>query len=107
MLNRVIFRAIGWMRFVITLPHKERGEDYLMVAIIAGKNMLIDGVNLVRHLSMSTMMADSLKVKKFVTAPSIKARYNAQVPIVIYAPEGYEVQYRVWEVSNQTYQAIK
>jgi ecotin len=36
-------------RFVIVLPHKERGEeDSFKVELIVGKEMLVDGVNLVR-----------------------------------------------------------
>ena len=39
----------GMQRFVIVLPHKERGtEDAFKVEIIPGKTMLTDGVNLVR-----------------------------------------------------------
>lgn len=39
----------GFERFVITLPHEERGEDDAYgVEIIVGREMLTDGVNLVR-----------------------------------------------------------
>ena len=39
----------GMDRFVITLPHKERGEeDAFIVEIIVGRKMLTDGVNRVR-----------------------------------------------------------
>ena len=39
----------GLERFVIVLPEKERGaEDAFRVEIIVGKEMLTDGVNLVR-----------------------------------------------------------
>jgi ecotin len=39
----------GMERFVIVLPHKERGEeDAFRVELIAGKIMETDGVNLVR-----------------------------------------------------------
>ena len=39
----------GMQRFVIVLPHKERGEDEsFRVEIIVGKQMLTDGVNQVR-----------------------------------------------------------
>ncbi len=124
----------GMIRFVITLPQKERGdEDNFMVEIVTGKDLLVDGVNLVRlgsniethtlegwgysyyevtgsSMTMSTRMAvpdNSAKVTKFVIAPSIKVRYNSRLPIVVYAPEGYRVQYRIWESSNKTSQAKK
>src|SRR5262245_38884664 len=39
----------GMERFVIVLPHKERGEEgFFKVELIVGKEMLTDGVNLVR-----------------------------------------------------------
>ena len=39
----------GQLRYVIQLPHKERGEDdNFQVEIIVGKEMLTDGVNTVR-----------------------------------------------------------
>jgi len=39
----------GMERFVIVLPHKDRGEeDAFRVEIIVGKEMLTDGVNVVR-----------------------------------------------------------
>ena len=39
----------GMERFVIVLPHKERGEeDSFRLEIIVGKEMLTDGVNQVR-----------------------------------------------------------
>src|SRR5512136_1307686 len=39
----------GMERFVIVLQHKERGEeDNFQVEIIVGKEMLTDGVNVVR-----------------------------------------------------------
>ncbi len=41
--------AEGMERFVIELPHKERGEeDAFMVELIVGKEMQTDGVNKVR-----------------------------------------------------------
>lgn len=125
----------GMTRFVISLPHKERGEeDNFMVEIITGKNMLTDGINLVRlantietrslkgwgysyfevsgnsSSAISTLMAtpENLpKVTTFVTAPSIKVPYNSRIPLVIYTPEDYEVQYRIWQASSQIEQAKK
>ena len=121
-------------RFVIVLPHKERGEeDAFKVEIIVGKEMLTDGVNLVRlgntieprtlegwgytyyevtgsSETISTLMAPpegAPMVKKFVTAAPLQIAYNSRLPIVVYAPKGYEVHYRIWQASKETWQATK
>jgi len=113
----------GMERFVIVLPEKKgTQESAFKVEIVAGKEMLTDGVNLFRlgnaieartlegwgytyyevtgsQQTMSTMMAvpeKSLKVKQFVAAPSILVQYNSRLPIVVYAPEGFKVKYRIW-----------
>jgi ecotin len=122
----------GMERFVIVLPHKERGEeDGFKVEIIAGQEMLTDGVNLVRlgnaieprnlegwgytyyevtgsSETISTLMAPpegAPKVKAFVTAAPLHVRYNSRLPIVVYAPRGYEVRYRIWSASETTLEA--
>ena len=124
----------GMERYVIVLPHKERGEeDSFKVEIIVGKEMLTDGVNLVRLANtinerplegwgytyyevtgssqvISTMMAPpegSPMVKKFVTASPLQIRYNSRLPIVVYVPKGYEVRYRIWKTSETTSNAEK
>ncbi len=113
----------GMERFVIVLPHKERGEeDAFRVELVAGREMLTDGVNIVRlactleprplkgwgytfyevggsPLVMSTLMAPpegAPKVKRFVTGPRLHIAYNSRLPIVVYAPAGYEIRYRIW-----------
>jgi ecotin len=117
----------GMQRFVIALPHKERGEeDDFRVEIIVGKQMLTDGVNLVRLANaieartlegwgytyyevtgpsetLSTLMAPpegAPKVEAFVTAAPLQVRYNSRLPIVVYAPRGYAVRYRIWSASE-------
>ena len=124
----------GMERFVILLPHKERGEeDAFKVELIVGKEMLVDGVNLVRLANtietrplegwgytyyevtgsseaLSTMMAPpegTPKVQKFVTASPLHIAYNSRLPIVVYAPKGYEVRYRIWKASQHTRKANK
>ena len=124
----------GMERFVIVLPHKERGEeDSFQVELIVGKEMLTDGVNLVRLANtiearplegwgytyyevtgpsetVSTRMAPPAgapQVKKFVTAPPLHIAYNSRLPIVVYAPTGYEVRYRIWRASKKTSKAEK
>lgn len=117
----------GAERFVIVLPHKERGdENAFNVEIIVGKEMLTDGVNLVRLANtieqrtlqgwgyvyyevtgssdtISTLMAPpegTPLVKTFVTVNPLHVRYNSRVPIVVYVPKGYEVRYRIWRASK-------
>ena len=124
----------GMERFVIVLSHKERGEeDAFQVEIIVGKDTLTDGVNLVglantieaRSLegwgytyyevtgsseTLSTLMAPpegTPQVKTFVTAAPLHIAYNSRLPIVVYAPTGYEVRYRIWEASKVTKKAEK
>jgi ecotin len=124
----------GMERFVIVLPHKERGEeDVFQVEIIVGKEMLTDGVNLVRlgntieprplagwgytyyevigsSETMSTMMAPppgAPMVSRFVTAPPLHVRYNSRLPIVVYVPKGYEVRYRIWQAPEAAEKAEK
>ena len=124
----------GMERYVIVLPHKERGEeDSFKVELIVGKEMLTDGVNLVRLANtinerplegwgytyyevngssqvISTMMAPpegSPMVKKFVTASPLQIQYNSRLPIVVYVPKGYEVRYRIWKTSETTSNAEK
>ena len=122
----------GMERFVIALPHKERGEeDSFRVELIVGKEILTDGVNLVRlgntieprplqgwgytyyevtgpSQTLSTMMAPpegSPMVKTFVSAAPLHIRYNSRLPIVIYVPKGYEARYRIWEAAEVTEKA--
>jgi len=122
----------GMERFVILLPHKERGEeDQFGVELVAGREMLTDGVNLVRlgtrieprplkgwgytyyevtgsSATMSTMMAPppgAPQVKQFVSASPLRIAYNSRLPVVVYAPRGYQVRYRIWSAPEAFVQA--
>ena len=124
----------GTDRFVIVLPHKERGEENdFMVEIIAGKTMLTDGVNQMRlgniikprplrgwgytyyevseePTAMSTLIGvpeGTVKVKQFVSSSPLKIRYNSRLPIVVYVPKGLKVQYRIWKASETVKKAEK
>ncbi len=117
----------GMQRIVITLPHKERGEeDAFKVELLPGKMMMTDGVNRVRlnlqietkplkgwgytyydvagdDKGMSTMIgvpAGTQSIKSFVAGQPLTIRYNSRLPIVIYAKEGMEVRYRIWRADN-------
>lgn len=118
----------GMERFVIVLPHKTRKEEVnFKVELIAGKMLETDGVNLVslgngieaRPLKgwgytyyevsknsqlISTMMAapeGGKKVRQFVTGRPLQIHYNSRLPIVVYAPKGYEVKYRIWSAPEE------
>ena len=115
---------VGMERFVILLPHKERGEeDNFRVEIVVGREMLTDGVNRVRlanrieprplqgwgytyyevtgpSTTMSTLMAPhpgAPQVEEFVSAAPLRIAYNSRLPVVVYVPQGFEVRYRIWE----------
>ncbi len=119
----------GMERFIITLPDKDRSEDAnFKVELIPGKVMLTDGVNQMRHgstieprpltgwgytyyevtgqdLAMGTLMAAPEGVQKteqFVPGTPILIRYNSRLPVVIYAPRGYDIRYRIWSAGETT-----
>lgn len=118
----------GQTRLVVALPHKERGEENaFMVEIVVGRTIETDGVNRVmlgNHLEAQTLkgwgypfytvggkgeIASTLigvpkgtpRVKKFVASKPLKIRYNSRLPIVVYAPKGYELRYRIWKTSEE------
>jgi ecotin len=42
----------------------------------------------------------SEKIKQFVSGTPLLIRYNSRLPIVVYAPEGYEIKYRTWTAGD-------
>ena len=118
----------GMERFVIVLPHKERGEEEaLKVELMPGKMMETDGVNLYSlggalvqknlegwaysfyefaegPVKMTMMKPGATPVKKFVSGQSLLTHYNSRMPIVIYAPAGCEIRYRIWK-ADETFTA--
>ena len=118
----------GMERFVIELPHRDRGEENsYKVEIIPGKTMMTDGVNRMslglsveakplkgwgytfyqvkgKAIGMSTLIgvpAGTKKVKKFVQGKPLIIRYNSRLPVVIYAPKGTEIRWRIWEAPDE------
>lgn len=118
----------GMERFVIVLPHKERSEEgEFQVELVAGQTMMTDGVNVMRMgvqiesrplvgwgytfyevtgkpIAISTLIAPppgAPKVKKFVSGTPLQINYNSRLPVVIYAPKGIEVRYRIWEAPQE------
>jgi len=113
----------GMVRHVLQLP-KQDDESAFKVELIVGKTVQVDEGNRyffggkieketikgwgfprynVSKLGpmAGTRMAtnpDTPKVTRFVTlgGEPYFIRYNSRLPIVVYAPEGVEVRYRVW-----------
>ena len=44
------------------------------------------------------------KVSRFIAlgGEPYLIRYNSRLPIVVYAPEGVEIRYRIWSASPET-----
>ncbi len=118
----------GMTRFVIELPHKERGDDNnYKVELFVGKEMEVDGVNQVRlggkieakplkgwgftyyELRKFGPAASTLigvrpgpaPIKQVVNVPPLTIRYNSRIPVVVYVPKGGEVNYRIWKADEK------
>ncbi|MDU1892213.1 MAG: serine protease inhibitor ecotin [Dysgonomonas sp.] len=108
----------GMVRYVIYLD-KHEDESLYKVEIVPGKVMSVDcnhhslmgkleekdlqgwGYTYYNFTSngqtRSTMMAcNKPNEEKFVQSMGLMVRYNSKLPIVVYAPKGYEIKYRVW-----------
>lgn len=119
--------AAGKTRHVILLPHKERGaEDDVKVEIVAGRTIDTDGVNTTRFGGefrekdvpgwgfsyyevdalgppLSTRIAPTAgtpTVKSFAPGPRMLVRYNSRLPLVVYAPAGTEIRWRLWRADG-------
>ncbi len=57
----------------------------------------------------ATMMGcnDKKMIEKTVYAQPTKVRYNSRLPIVVYAPKGYTVEYRTWSADNKMVKATQ
>lgn len=124
----------GMVRHVVRLPEQD-DESMFRVELIAGKTVQVDRVNryffagkieeeiiegwgfpryIIRELGP---MAGTLigvdpnepKVNRFVAlgGEPLLIRYNSRLPVVIYAPEGVEIRYRVWSADPKTKVAEK
>jgi len=119
----------GSVRYVLQLP-KLDDESTHKVELIVGKTVLLDEKNqyffggqireetikgwgfpryIVSEIGpmAGTRMAiepNAPKVNRFITlgGEPYLIRYNSRLPIVMYAPEGVEVRYRIWSVDSET-----
>ena len=108
----------------IAAQTKNADADTVRVEIIVGKTMQVD-CN--RHFLTGTLQEETLQgwgytyyqfqssghagstrmacppasrpSTAFVAAPGITVAYNPKLPLVIYTPQGYSVQYRLWQAT--------
>jgi ecotin len=118
----------GMIRYVLQLPKLDEESDS-RVELIVGRTVEVDAGNryffagkieeqtitgwgfpryLVSKLGpmAGTLMAidpNAPKVKRFVmlAGEPFFVRYNSRLPIVVYAPEGVDVRYRVWSAAPE------
>ena len=122
----------GQARHVIWLAEQPH-EELLKVEIVPGKLMMTDcntrglmGDFTKKDLSgwgysyyqldnvagpIATMMAcpDNTKKEAFVPVlgDNFTLGYNSKLPVVVYAPKGVEVRYRIWSASEQLQSALE
>ena len=119
--------APGMTQFVINLPSMA-DESAHRVGIMAGKMQETDGINSVgisgqmmeksvqgwgynyfevkggNGPAMTTLMgvpAGTPRVTKFVSLQEKLVRYNSQLPLIVYAPDNFEVRYRVFAAGSE------
>jgi ecotin len=118
----------GMVRHVLQLP-EQKDESAFKIELIAGKTVQVDEANKYffggkiaeetikgwgfprYNVSQLGPMAGTLmavnpnapKVNRFVTlgGEPMLIRYNSRLPIVVYAPEGVEIRYRVWSAEPE------
>lgn len=115
--------AEGMVRHVIQLD-KKSDESMYKVEIVPGKMMNVDCNN---HRLMGTLEEKDLQgwgytyyefsskgqtastmmacpgvanKDKFITGQTMIIRYNSKLPVVIYAPKGFDVKYRIWKAGK-------
>lgn len=119
----------GMVRYVLQLP-KQDDEFAFKVELLVGKTVLleegnryffggkIEAVNIegwgftryvVSELSpmAGTLMAvdpNAPRVPRFITigGEPVLIRYNSLLPVVVYAPDGVEVRYRIWRATPES-----
>lgn len=115
----------GYEQKIITLKTLPNEDNY-SVEIFAGKKTLVDSCN---HFFLAgsfeqktvdgwgydyfnfesdgnvagTLMgcSDNKSVEKIVHAKSIQTRYNSKLPIVVYVPKSYTLEYRIWKADEK------
>ncbi|MGO3743474.1 serine protease inhibitor ecotin [Kerstersia sp.] len=119
----------GQTRYVLNLESRPVEEDY-EVQLIVGKTLPTDcnhqwfmgnlseetvqgwgyGYYVLNQVNgpASTLMGclDSVKKDSFVSVQGdgFKVRYNSRLPLVVYVPEGFQLRYRLWHASDETWE---
>jgi ecotin len=121
----------GYKQMVIEVPLSQN-DNSKKIEFSVGKMMEVDGCN---HFGLngtletkdlegwgyqyyifktdgqviSTQMGcpDAPKRNLFVSAQPNMVRYNGKMPIVIYVPEEYDVQYKIYTAGDDVYQALE
>lgn len=118
----------GMVRYVLQLPH-QADESAFQVELIAGKTVAVDDRN--RYFFGGRIAEETIQgwgFPRYVvsplgplagtrmavdpTAPKVNRwialggepfliRYNSRLPVVVYAPEGVEVRYRIWSAAPE------
>ena len=119
----------GYKQMLITVPYSDT-DDSKKIEFSVGKFMEVDGCN---HFSLQgelvktaltgwgydyytfktngnvigTMMGcEGVPSRNiFVSAQPEVTRYNGQLPIVVYVPEEYDVQFKVYKAEPENYRA--
>lgn len=118
----------GMVRYVLQLP-KQEDESAFKVELIIGRTELVDERN--RYFFGGKIQKETIKgwgftcynvsqlgpmagtriaidpnvpkVNRFITlgGEPYLIHYNSRLPIVVYAPEGVEVRYRIWTAGTE------
>ena len=119
----------GYKQMVIDVPHSDQ-DGNKKIELSIGKMMEVDKCNVhnlggqldIKPLQgwgydyyefttkgqvASTLMGcpDNEKVWKFISAAPTMVNYNGRLPIVIYVPEDYDVQFRIFKAEDDVYRA--
>lgn len=119
----------GYKKMIIEVPYSNLDADK-KIEFYVGKWMDVDGCNSFGLMGTyeqkelqgwgynywtfetkgdvrSTMMAcpDSPNRNLFVSAEPQMVDYNGRMPIIIYVPDGYDVQFKIFKAEPDTYRA--
>lgn len=121
----------GYKKMIIEVPYSDNDENK-KIEFYVGKWMDVDGCNSFNLMGTytqkdlegwgynywvfetkgevrSTMMAcpDQEQRHLFVQAAAQLVDYNGKMPIVIYIPEGYDVQFKIFKAEKEVFRAAE
>lgn len=121
----------GYKKMIIEVPYSENDANK-KIEFYVGKWMDVDGCNSFNLMGTytqkdlqgwgysywdfttkgeirSTLMGcpDAKGRHLFVSASPQIVDYNGRMPIVIYVPEGYDVQFKIFKAENEVYRAAE